>query len=274
MSSYSYKGININTITYTTGGTANTPYGSNFITVLAPAGQNLSLPLPLSYQINGTDISNICTAAYTDATNAGINISNTAPNAKSFRFVIVGGGGGGGGNGGNASAKNNTSGNTATGNGGSGGNGGYATYFNNNISNIPIVSGQNISVTIGNGGGAGGNGANKSVSGPGGQIPDLNTNADPGNAGGSGNITTVNYDGSSYNTNYVGNGGNGGGGASATLVATNGNVNSNKGGNGNAGNATSYSPPSQFPSLGNAGVGGVGATPGNGGACRIIWLYD
>ena len=42
MSSYSYKGIGVNTITYTTGGTTNTPYGINFPTVTVPAGQNFA----------------------------------------------------------------------------------------------------------------------------------------------------------------------------------------------------------------------------------------
>ncbi len=281
MSFYFYKGIDINTITYTSGGTANTPYGSNFITVPAPAGQNLSLPLNLGYQINNTDISNICTAPYTTI-NVGttINIPNVAPYAKSFRYVSVGGGGGGAGRGGNANTKYNFTGDGATGYGGDGGDGGYAVYTNS--PEIPIVLGQNqIIISIGAGGNTGNNGADNVFTSA--ALENHKTTGGNGNVGGNGFPTNINY-GGSY-TSFGGNGGNGGNGANADYIYNSDLIpsvqcNAFGGNSGSDGNVNPYTIPTQYPPLGTAGNPGSGATsntnatPGNPGVCRIIWLYD
>ena len=275
--SYKFKGTDIATITYTTGGISNAVGNKykNFPPTVS-TNFNMSKPLNLGYTIgiDKVDVSNSCTAAFVDIPNDATQ--SIPPNVKKFRYILVGGGGGGGGAGGNAKADQGDGSGSATGNGGNGGTGSFAQYETATLN----VSNTNITITIGTGGTSGTNGnSNNRTGGTAGTNPRETT-------GGSGNSNPGNNSTLTYNgAQYISNGGLGGPtGNGATARASWGNSSSDKG------NTNILTTPPYYtnngitegwPSLGLYGYGGVGAvngvsnaTAGSNGFCRIIWLYD
>lgn len=285
--SYKFKGIDISTITYTTGG-SNTTIAHNVLKNFPPmvsAGPTTkSRPylLRFSESISSTipiDLSVYSTAAYDVFTNSVQNSVPIPSGVTHFRSILIGGGGGGGGNGGDAKATANVNGNSSNGNGGPGGPGQSGDYVV--VLDTAVVSGQNtIQVMSGTGGSAGGNGGGNSISPKNlTNLPD-STKGSPGGGGGDGNSSFIIYNGSTY-TAPGGVGGGGGGGATATVNSSS-NTNSTS-----PGPATGYTrttnTPSTWPSLqGPYGIGGQhgindnpqSASAGTPGAVRIIWLYD
>lgn len=306
MSNYKFKGTSISTITNTTSG-ANATVGNYFTGFPPTLATTFSMmrPLDLNYTItsSSTDVSNSCTASYTDYTGPGglvplgVNIGGstgnvyltsydtettiTPPtNAKQMRYILVGGGGSGGGYGGDAIAKDNVPpDSTAIGNGGLGGTGSYSSYV---ISSNNILITTPFNIKIGSGGTQVSNGANesKSVNAVGAK---RESNGGRGSTGASGNNTTLKVGLNTY-TSIGGTGGAFGNGGSATADSSN--TDSNPGNTDTALRCISnQSIPSNCPPcisnyiFGAGGSGGVNSTltsgaTGNPGICRIIWLYD
>jgi len=258
MSGFSYKGVDIYTITT---GRENTIPGYNFNGTLTSYSGLRPNNFGLTYQ--GVSISNQCTASYTFSNKTE---TLTIPkNCKSIRFVGIGGGGGKGGNGGSATQFAPASTNTAP--GGSGGSGGYGTVVTS--SNPYSVSGDtSISITVGNAGGNGVPGASNSCEN------DRTKSSKPdwaeggaGFPGGNGNSSTIVYQGANLLTAGGGNGGNGGnGGRIGAGLAP---ANKGPGTSGDQGNSKTA------PSAGNFGYQtNYGGTPGANGYVQIIYLYD
>jgi len=256
MSTFFYKGISIDVITYTTGATANAPgYNSN-----SPSGGFPVVPTIYTglqpndfyyyYTQPGTGIqpvSSLCTANSTnliDNTNTNYTFTPTPtlpynyavpipPYVKSFNLMAIGGGGQGGGAGANANVKidaTNLAQNEPGGNGSSGGSG-SVLYQNGLI----VQTGSNfIYVNIGNGGVPtpvpfpSPNPLDiKYISGttPANNAQNTTTTLDPsvavgltGFPGYAGNSTTISY----YNSLYYANAGNGGIGGGGGYVRWNG----------------------------------------------------
>lgn len=273
---YYYKNQDISSLLSGTGGT--TPGYINFPNHGMPS-TNIEKPLSLSYQYNGTDISNYCTAftlQYNSSSsfNPGID---TPIMFKHVSVVCVGGGGGGGGGGGRG-AKALTGSYTNGGSGAPGGAGGYASIFE-----YPFNSG-NMTLTIGSGGYGGGGG---------GQAADASSKSGGnGSNGGSGNGTYLYMNSDGGSAFIVANGGTGGGGGGAGN-ANNNNPSSNAiGTDGNgiwAPTYTGYSiptpgyTPNYFTGYSYGGSGGSGGkssssanggTPGGNGYAQVWFLYE
>ena len=278
MSSYSYKGTPISTITDTTNA-SNTPlanYYSSFPTLSTSYSQLQPLPFDYTYSSNKVQVSNLCTAQ----TSYYYNSQNiTCPtNATAMRILTIGGGGGGGGGGGWGKAYSNV---TANGSGGAGGGGGFPGYSSTSTSNIIKVStNSGIYVAVG-GGGAGGTGGSNETSNDG---NGANATGDDGVAGGSGGASYVTLTGDSTYyayTNSLGNGGGGGQGGHGHTTS-NGQTNTSTGASGNQGNSTStQSAPSGWPSFavnyglpGNGGPENTAGNSGSSGMVQIVWLYE
>jgi hypothetical protein len=277
MSGYSYKGVPISTITYTTGGSSNTQFAGFPPTVQVPTGQNMSLPLTLGYQINQVDISNICTAASTvyNTNQTGLAIP---ANVKSVRVIALGGGGGRGGSGGDAYMDSGLGKSSASGkDGGDGGNGFYSYLQKTSVNYVNDA----FNITIGNGGGNGNNGSNDNTGYP-------TASGGAGSTGGAGNSTVVSV-GSNTITAAGGNAGKGGQGANihwnsnlkfsysfngdaATAGNATDNNNSNYSSTGRDLNASNYGNGSNNSYYSNNGT--VPAANSSAGAVQIIWLYD
>jgi hypothetical protein len=277
--SYKFKGTDISTITNTTGGvnTIATNYYTGFPATVA-TNYNMMKPLSLGYTttVNSIDVSNSCTAAYTDYNNT--QTINTIPTgAKKFRYILVGGGGGGGGAGGDANSNSYYGDSDATGNGGDGGAGDYSTYL---CGIIDIVN-NSLDITIGTGGNVGINGANKSTKG--GISSSNDTKVGNGNNGNNGNQTYFVYN-SEKTTSNVGTGGKLGNGgyawaSSRTTNSNSGNTSENTNTIVNYANAMDANTPPLGDSYGKGGSGAINnpaqiGNAGTGGICRIIWLYD
>ncbi len=260
MTYYTYKGINVETITDVTGATVNTDvtnYFPNFKTKLT--NYNGEKPLDLPFFINGTTISNKC-KAYNQVINTSQTIS--IPNGvNKMRAIIVGAGGGDGGDGGSGTLNITAYGNN-TKSGGKGGIGGVGGiyYFD---SNIDITNAGNITINCGTKGNNGSNGNNNSHN-----ETSKNGAWDSGNGGGNGNAgnsTTL----SLLNVNYVANGGNGGQGGQGGRVNYNipSGFGSSDGGDGSGGNSGSgYTSNTLNYSI------NIGSS--NNGYVQIIWLYN
>jgi len=273
--SYKFRGIDIASITYTTGG-VTTAVGNTYKGFPPTVGTtyDMAKPLKLGYAINSVDVSNSCTASYIDIPN-DTNISIPS-NVKKFRYILIGGGGGGGGSGGDAKSNQGDGSGSSNGNGGNGGAGGYAQYSVNTLN----VSNTNITITIGTGGPSGTNGNSNSTKGSVAGQPTNSTNGGDGKSS-PGNDSTLTYN----NIVYISVGGVGGPtGNGASAKAAWGNSASVPG-------TTNIltTPPYYIDSgitagwqpLDTYGYGGIGAvngisnsTAGNNGFCRIIWLYD
>jgi len=285
--SYKFKGIDISTITSTTGG-SNTTDVHNFFKnypPIVPSGPiTKSRPYYLGFTESSSsssypiDISVYSTAAYNDYSNSTQTAMSIPTGVTHFRSILIGGGGGGGGNGGDAKATANVNGNSSNGNGGPGGPGETGEYCV--VIDTPVVSNQNtIQVRVGTGGGAGANGGGNSISPKDlTKLPD-STKGSPGDSGNAGNSSFIIYNGFTH-TAPGGAGGGGGGGATATVNSSS-NTNSTS-----PGPATGYtrttSTPETWPSLqGPYGIGGQhgindnpqSASAGTAGRVRIIWLY-
>lgn len=167
--SFLYKGVNLNTILDS--GTSSTIFlGLSTETT----GYNKNKPLPVSYQIDGVDISNTVRAAYKtyNSTNDGAVV--IPPNAKHFRFYGRGGGGGGGGSGGKALNRYVKYAYVYGGDGGNGADGGYVA-----VDKTAIVG--TFNVVVGAGGAQGNVGNSNDTNNP--------TKGGDGNAGGAGGAT-------------------------------------------------------------------------------------
>lgn len=277
MSGYSYKGVPISTITYTTGGSTSTSFVGFPPTVQVPTGQNMSLPLTLGYQINKVDISNICTAAFTVYNTNQTTLAIPA-NVKSVRVVALGGGGGRGGAGGNAYMDSGLGTSSYGGKaGGNGGNGFYSYLQKTSVNNVNDT----VKITIGNAGGNGAKGADDNTGYP-------NAQGDPGKAGDAGNSTVVSVGGTTI-TAPGGNAGKGGQGANIHWNASLKFSYSNVGPGVESGTAadndnSNYSSTSQDLNTSGKGNGSknsyftnngsVPAANSTAGAVQIIWLYD
>jgi len=278
-SGFSYKGIDIYTITKNTEGTKVPGY--NFIGTSTTSSGLRPLPFGLNYQ--GTSLTNYCSATttnlYTDNTTSTINIPD---GCKYFAFYGRGGGGGGGGGGQNATVKV-VAGSSRKADGGAGGAGVTAGYmYGYQIS----TDGQTtMKIVIGNGGGGGVSSTGNSAVTTNAGISRSTKGLDGGD-GGDGNATSITIGPIKYNTNTA-PGGNGGQGGKANYNGIS--FNDSPGAKGNTpapnpqpsesfGNAAT----ANFPGLGLYGKGGGGGGSGGGnpggpgvdGALQIIWLYD
>jgi hypothetical protein len=271
MSGFSYKGIDIYTITNGSADTGTPVPSYSFKGTKQPTHDGLK-PLPFGLDYQGKSLRDYCTA-YTEpiiTTNTTSTV-DIPPDCKSFAFYGIAGGGGGGGGGGNANVNVN-SGNPRNRQGGSGGSGTRGAYMSGY--HIPNSGESKISIQIGTGGTAGnsgGNAQNNTSAGKGsnakggdggagnagnetklkiGTNPDFKTNATPGGSGGNG--AEVKYNGTKWTAN---NGNSGSTPSQSAAVKENGSVN--------------------FPDDINIyGNGGGGGGHGTGGALYIIWLYD
>jgi hypothetical protein len=267
MATYTYKGINIETITDVTDANVNsdvTNYFPQFKTKLT--NYNGEKPLELPFFISGTSISNKCKANMNTINNS--QTINIPSGVNKIRAIIVGAGGGNGGDGVGGSVNVNSGGNKTVsgGNGGIGGTGGIYYYDSSTITQSYLSS---ISITCGSGGTKGNNG-----SGGGNVNTPLGTRASKGgNSGGKGN----DGGGSSItisDTTYTANGGIGGnGGEGATAVYNGGSFNSNGGGDGNKGDDGTGNTTSNTYNY-SINTGSIGGDPGTNGYVQIIWLYD
>jgi len=267
-SGFSYKGIDIMTITDNKG--SKVP-GYNFNGTITNSTGFRPLPFGLTYQ--GTDVSNYCTASqsnvYTTNTTTTVNIPTAC---KSFAFYGVGGGGGGGGSGGNANV-NITAGDANNRSGGAGAPGVKAGYlYGYQLSNQGLSS---LTISIGNGGAGGNKGGdqqNNTLAGK-----SSNANGGDGNAGNTGNETSIKIGNTVYTTNTA-PGGKQGTGANVTYNGTSFKE-QNNGANGytpgpNPQTSNIYGNSENFPGLGDYGAGGGVGGSGTNGALQIIWLYD
>jgi hypothetical protein len=266
-SGFSYKGINIYTITDNKG--SKVP-GYNFIGTNTSSTGLRPLPFGLTYQ--GTPVSNYCTAAQTNVYIASTTV-NIPTSCKSFAFYGTGGGGGGGGNGGNANVTI-VGGNSNNRSGGAGAAGVKAGYvYGYQLSTQGLSS---LDISIGTGGNGGNSGRNSQRSTNAGIK--VNASGGDGSGGKSGNATSIKIGNIVYDTNTA-PGGNAGLGANVTYDGENFN-DENNGANGNTPTpnpqpSKSYGNSANFPALGNYGTGGSGGGgDGAGGALQIIWLYD
>lgn len=272
MSGYSYKGVPISTITYTTGGSTNNSFVGFPARVQVPTGENMSLPLTLGYQINNVDISNICSAAYTTYTTnqSGLRIPN---NVKSVRVIALGGGGGRGGKGGNAYVHSGVGSASAGGKtGGEGGNGFYSYLQKTSVNYLNDT----FNITIGNAGGNGNDGKDDKTGWP----TASGTAAGPGDPG---NSTIVSI-GSNTITAAGGNAGKGGQGAvvkwNGISFSTDTNGSAPVAGNASSNSNSLYSSTGRDLNMNNLGNGtnnsttNVPAANSTAGAVQIIWLYD
>lgn len=257
MSGFSYKGVDIYQITT---GRQNTIPGYNFNGTLTSYSGLRPNDFGLRYQ--GVSISNQCTASYTFCNQT---VTLTIPeNCKSIRFVGIGGGGGSGGKGGSATQ---FAGITTTNQGGSGGPGGYGTVVTSS-NPYPVSSGNSISITVGTAGGKGVDGASNSCTND--RTKDWRPDwaqGGTGEPGGTGNSSTIVYQGANLLTAVGGNGGNGGIGGAAGAGKPPG-IKST-GDPGNQGNSITA------PTAGDFGYQtNYGGTPSTNGYVQIIYLYD
>jgi hypothetical protein len=279
MSNYLFKGISISSIITGTGDTTIVNYYTGFPATALP-GKNMMKPLPLGYTItsNSEDVSNYCTANYTDYTTVGDTGIIPPADVKKFRCILVGGGGAGSGGSGNATAQFiNESGPFQYSNrsGTNGRNGSNSKYV---ISNSDInIKGNTIWITIGAGGsrgGAGGSVGNASARGAG---KTATATGGTGGNGEAGKSTTLEY----LRSKLTSPGGSGGNAPNAAVANASGTETGGTNSTQTSPAPTDYSIPADCPSLGNTyGAGGAGGPLGGAGSsgqpgiCRIIWLYD
>ena len=259
MSGFSYKGVDIYTITNGSNTTGSTIPGYN----LKGTKTNYTGLRPKDFGLSygGKSIAEDCTASYTFFTQP--QTYKIPSDCKSIRFAGLGGGGGKGGDGGTATQY---AGSTSSYPGGSGGVGGYGT-LSTSQSPISVSGGDNISITIGSGGSKGNRGYDESCSN------DRTKTTHPdwamggtGNPGGPGNSSTIIYQ---NETLLNAGGGNGGGGGKGGIVGAGAGKNKGPGKQGDQGNSKTA------PSAGNFGYQtNYGGGPGTDGYVQIIWLYD
>jgi hypothetical protein len=261
----------------------------------------IAKPYPVGFQYQNADFANTY-SAYWNEYNITSNVSTNNPIAYNHISAFIYGGGGGGGGGGGVGRDLSPIRWNSAGDGGNGGQGGYAAVYQRKID----LNFNTLLVTIGQGGTGGGGGAKASSN-------STNTGS-PGNAGLSGNATSLQLFTPNSVEDFVlnANGGVGGaGGAAGEGNNSNNNIRAsgtsgtgayygtaNSGVNGSEGNAPSdtgqyaYAAgiPSGWPSSTNLGLGGTGGAGGNGNAnssnssnsgspglsgyCRVWWLYD
>uniref|UniRef100_A0A6C0HC15 Uncharacterized protein n=1 Tax=viral metagenome TaxID=1070528 RepID=A0A6C0HC15_9ZZZZ len=172
-----------------------------------------------NYKYQGTDIGNSFCAIYNQGS-ATIPIANYS----NMSIIMCGGGGGGGGGGG---AGHRSNGPKTGGDAGAGADGGITV-----VRSFPISAYNSVTISVGTAGNAGQGGLNSQFNNSG--INNAPSGAD-GNAGGSGNATTVAISGGPSFTANGGGGGNGGQGGTP-------NTNGGNGTAGGAGGVTSNSP--------------------------------
>jgi|LakMenE01Jun11ns_1017448.scaffolds.fasta_scaffold9951662_3 hypothetical protein len=268
MSGFQYKGIGLSNILDS--GTASTKFiglSTNNVSY------NKNKPLPISYQIDGVDISNTVRANYKFYSTSSAVVVPTG--AKHFRFYGRGGGGGGGGSGGKALNRYLKYAYVYGGDGGNGANGGYAS-----VDKTAIV-GTTFNVVVGAGGAQGNVGTSNDTKNP--------TKGGNGNAGGAGGPTYYIMNGSSDAQGAggargeAGLGGTANDGADAEFAKVANTPDT-------AANVSiipsDWEPISAFG--GGRGFGGSGGSAalepddaygnngsaGSAGYARIIWLYD
>jgi hypothetical protein len=276
-SGFSYKGIDIYTITKNEGD--KTVPGYNFFGVNTDDDGLRPLPFGLNYQ--GTSLTEYCSATttnlYTDNETSTINIPD---GCKYFAFYGIGGGGGGGGGGQNATVKV-VAGKDRKGNGAAGGAGVTAGYMSGY--QISTDGQTTMQIVIGEGGNGGhSSSGNSSVTTNAGKS--RSTKGEDGRPGGEGKETSITIGTNTYKTTKA-PGGNGGQGGKATYNGTN--FDDAAGVPGSTPVPTtqpsiSYGNAAKFPHVepyGNGGPGGGGGgghdgKGGSGGALQIIWLYE
>ena len=265
--SFLYKGVNLDTI-LDSGSSSASFVGLSTNTILYDKNK----PLPVSYQINGTDISNTIRAAYKTY---GSSATAVVPaSAKHFRFYGIGGGGGGGGSGGKALDTYYKYAYVYGGDGGNGANGGYVA-----VDKTAIVG--TFNVVIGAAGAQGNVGNSNQNNNP--------TTGGNGNAGGAGGATYYVLNGTAGPQAAGGAPGQPGLGGTANdgandlyvKVANTPNTAANT-----STLASDWEPISGYGGgLGYGGAGGYwGGEPnmaygnngsaGSSGYARIIWLFD
>jgi hypothetical protein len=282
---FSYKGVDIYTITNGSANTGNQVPGFFFKGIVQPNHSGLR-PLHFGLNYQGISVSSYTSAKIITYTNPQ-TIPIPSP-YKHFAFVGVSGGGGCGGNGGNANVNVNSRGNRNE-SGGSGASGSNASYMYGY--KIPTDGEKTLLITIGSGGNKGTSGGNsqnncnitqKSKASGG--------NGGPGNEG---NATSIKIGTSTYKTDKA-PGGNGGNGASVNWNG--GSFNSNGGSGGNTPGVASitYGESANFnqtitytypvwsfanrkaepPQTATCGTSGNQNANGVKGGVQIIWLYE
>lgn len=272
MSNFLFKGIQLSNVINTTSGTTlATGYGFSYNTTVY-ANSN---PLPVHYQINGTDIANTAAAYYTTHTNTTLTTYAVPTGANECRYVLRGGGGGSGGGGGAAIDFD-----------------GYLQYRSGgksyggtqgsiSLGTISSISGTTYTIVVGSGGSGGTGGASRSSDSSGDGVTAKN-----GDPGVNGNSTIFNINSTAYEASG-GTGGSGGTGAHAPAAG------GGTGGTDGGGDNVAVALQSDWDPIvvGNAGTGKAGVagggyntnndnasagsngSQGNTGAAQIIWLY-
>ena len=226
MSGFSYKNIDVNTITT---GVGNGVPGYNFNGTVT--SYNGLKPNDFGFSYQGTSLRNYCTTPVSSTYNSPGSVT-VPPNCKSVSIIAVGGQGGPGGKGGAGSRPRSGFGPWSGGPGGGGGNGTQINTLQTSITGT-------INFTTGTNGTTGTPGYNP--------IRDRNNNGNDGSSGGDGNATLIYTNSGTYNA-PGGKGGGGGKGGQAN--------NETSGSPGDPGNtpASTYPNPETYPTKGNGQV--------------------
>jgi len=250
MSGFSYKGIDIYTITNGSKTTGSAIPGCNF-NGIRPAYNGL-IPDDFGFSYQETSVSNLCTALNEIVYSPGSIVVPTG--SKSVSIIARGGAGGAGGGGGYAQINGEIK-----CNGGSRGNGGNGAIVE--VDKINLTPGISINYVIGTSGNTN-HGNQLDGNGDSGSTNGLNyagkytANAGNGGNGNGGNATDVYIEGSTY-TAPGGNGGGGGNGGS-----TNNKKNGNSGNNGSTPNPSpNNNNQLNYPSNANSSI-------------QFIWFYQ
>lgn len=273
MSNFLFKGVSLSTVINTTSGTTSaTGYGFSYNTTVYAN----SRPLPVRYQINGTDIANTAAAYYTKHTNTTLTTYNVPTGAKACRYVLRGGGGGSGGGGG---AAIDFDGYLQYRSGGKSHGGTQGSF---EVGTISSISGTTYTIVVGSGGPGGEGGARRQFDSNG-----ANVTAKSGEPGGIGGSTIFNINGTQ---NGAIGGAGGAGGTGANAPAAGGGTGGTPGGSdsiavalrldwdpvvvGTAGTGNPGASGGGFNTNNNNADPGANGSAGNTGAAQIIWLYE